>query len=184
MGLTKEEKIDAAVAVIQENAQAALDRGPDEVGRGSEYTEAYVVATVLEERGVLVREDAVGFAGKDRSDKRLHGQARRLLDEEARKPDARILRFSSHDGDPLPRLNGNRRGFYGAAVGYTTPELYAAAVAAVDARDARDKAELDEMSAMLDVAAAAGFPKPSAATARSVTYDADGLRALLERLTP
>lgn len=178
--LTKQEKIDAAVAVVEKNAQAALaDLGGGDSLVRSEYTEAYQVASVLEREGVLVRVEGRDFAAKEAAERRLNGQAKRLLDEEAAKPDARILRFSSRDGEPLPRLNGWRRHLHGAAVGYTTPELYERALMAVQARLDQERAEELEIASLLDQAAAAGFPKPKTATRLTVTYDLDGLRALL-----
>jgi hypothetical protein len=180
--LTKQEKIDAAVAVVQARAAEALAGDPSDVaGRGREYVEPHAIAIELVEQDVLVQEEYPGYSGKDRSRKRLEGQVKRLLDEEARKPDARILRFSSVDDKSLPRLNGTRRGFYGPSVGYTTPELHERALTAVAAADAQRRAERDEMAELLArVNASEGFPAPIQTTTTSVTFSADGLRELLD----
>lgn len=180
--LTKQQKMDAAVAIVQHRAAIELEAEPS--GLLHEYIDPWTIATELERQGVLVREDGPGWRAQDKAIKRLEGQARRLLDEEARKPDARILRFSSADNKALPRLDGGRRGFNRAGIGYTTPELHERAVAAVEARVAREKAEREEMADLLARARAAdGFPVPTGATTTAVTFDADGLRKLLEGWT-
>ena len=184
--LTKQEKIDAAVAIVQENARAALDDDPnsDDHYLRHEYTEAYHVTSQLVKQGVLIEERPMSTSQveRDRIQKRLAGQAKRLLDEEARKPDARILRFSSVTDESPPRLNGYNRALYGQAVGYTTPELYERALEARESRQAREREQRDEMADLLARARAAGdFPVPTDVTTTSVTFGVDGLRKLLER---
>lgn len=178
--MTKNEKIDAAVAVIEARCQARL-RG--ELDYAREYTEAYEVATALVEQGVLVREEGLTGYG-ERARKRLDGQAKRLLDEEAGRPNPRILRFSSRDHVPLPHLDGYHRHLYGNAVGYTTPALYQAAQEAVEARLARLRADEQAMDELLQQAEAAGLPEPVKHDSHLVTYNVEGVRALIERSTP
>lgn len=176
--LTKEEKVDAAVAIVADHAQAALD-GEEQA---NEYVEAYAVATHLEERGVLARQVTDRQSSNvDRARKRLDGQAKRLLDEAVAQ--GRILAFSSRDHRLLPRLNGNPRGLYGNAVGYTTPALYERAQAAVAQARAEAQAAEETMEALLQQARAAGLPEPTNSHPTRVTYDVDGLRALIALVT-
>jgi hypothetical protein len=177
--MTKQEKINAAVAVVQEQAAAAL-RGEQSQRMRAGYVDADTVSTVLVKQGVLDTVETRSGSARDAEQRRLRGQAKRLLDEEAKLPGGRILRFSSADRKTLPYLDSERRFQYGQTVDYTTPELYERALTAVQARLDRERAEELEIASLLDQATAAGFPKPKTATRLSVTYDIAGLRALLE----
>jgi hypothetical protein len=170
--LTKQELIDAAVQVVV-----------DRLGAGREYVEAYDVARVLRERGVISHpdQDKTGYTYEERVRKSLIGKVKRLLDEETSRPNSRLLRFSSVDNAALPRLDGSRRPLHGQAVGYTTQEVYERAEAAAAAVDAQRKADRAEMKALLERATAAGVPAPTSGGPTGVTFDVAGLRAIIER---
>jgi hypothetical protein len=181
MTLTREQKIDAAVAVVEERARQALDQ-TDGDGFRNEYTEAGHVVRTLKEQGVISHDDdgSRDWRRAEAARKSLEGQVKRLLDTEAAKDDARVLRFSSRgSSDMLPRLDGTRHGLHGMNVGYTTPELYERALMAVQARIDREDAAREEFAGLLEQARAAGWPAPVKTTDTTATYDTEALRALL-----
>jgi hypothetical protein len=174
--------IDAAVAVIEDRAREALTKN----GRASYtdgYTEASVVATVLAEQGVLTHpdQDSKGWQAIDRVRKSRDGKAKRLLDAEAAKPNARILRFSSKKGDTPPRLTARRQGFYGTTVEYTTPELFDRAEELTAAAEAKAQADELALDNALEVAAALGLPA-GRVRALTVTFTVEEFVALVERV--
>jgi hypothetical protein len=175
--ITKQDKIDAAVSIVQEHAQAVMDG----TSQSTEYMPGYAVAGMLEDRGVLVREPKPGdYNASEKARLRVENQAKRLLDEEAAKPDARILRFSSVDSPPLPRLDGTMRRLPGSQVAYTTAECYERCQRAVENRDADQKAKREEMAAWLKRAQTAGLPEPSSTVeGATVTYNLDTFAALV-----
>lgn len=183
---TKQELIDAAVAVVVARTEEALRGDPhsrEYVGR--EYIEAYAVATALRESGMISHPDTDSrdHNYRERARKALDSKVKRLLDEEVAKPNARILRFSSRDQQlGLPRLNGMRRRLSGNAVGYTTPELYERAQQATATFQEQQLAQATAMVLLLARATAAGLPEPLKSDSRTVTYGYDALLALVERL--
>ena len=96
MTMTKEQRIDAAVAVVTEQAERAL-QGEDSFSSRDGYTEAYQVATRLVEQGVITHQglDSTGWQQKEAARQSVNGKAKRLLDEAVGQ--GRILRFSSRD---------------------------------------------------------------------------------------
>jgi hypothetical protein len=182
--VTKDEMIDAAVAVIEERARKALDGQAGSRGaRYTGYTEARVVATVLREQGVLTHphQDSEGWQTRESARKSLDGKARRLLDTEASKPNARILRFSSARQDRPPHLNGERMGLYGHTVAYTTTELFARATALAEQAEARDQADELRMDNALEQAAALGLPA-GRARGLTITFTVDEFVTLLKKV--
>lgn len=182
---TKEELTEAAVALVQQAAAAALGGEVEEfTGRKDGYVEAYMVSGTLADQGVLTHEDlnASSSQWRNRARKSLEGKVKRVLDAEAAKPDARILRFSSAKDQPPFRLDGYARNYYGQAVLYGTPELVAAGQQAFEERIAREHEEAASMAALVARAKDAGMPDPVKANAYNVTYDVEGLRQLVEAM--
>lgn len=181
--MIRDELRDAAVAVVQERAAAALADAEERHVR-TEYIEAYQVAHVLQGRGLLTHpdQDSKSWTHKEAAHRSIDGKAKRLLDEAA--ADGRILRFSSRDVKALPWLDGYPRSLSGNSVGYTTPELYEAAQAAVAAREERERLELEVLTDLLDHADRLGMPKPVKANRTTVTYDVHGLHDIVRLLEP
>jgi hypothetical protein len=179
--VTKEERIDAAVAIVREQAERALNS--EGATHRAGYIEADSVATQLSTQGVVTHEHLASksWSAKETARKSIDGKAKRLLDEAARQ--GRILRLSSRDHPSLPQLDGQTRAPYGQAVYYTTPELHATAQAAVDARLAEERAQQAEMDALLERAKSLGLPEPVKTWRDGVTYDRRMLRRIIELLS-
>jgi hypothetical protein len=178
--MTKEERINAAVAIVSEEAERALNS--EGATHRAGYTEAHSVATKLAEQGVITHEHLASesWSSKETARKSIEGKAKRLLDEAAQ--GGRILRLSSRDHASLPQLDGQARTPYGQAVYYTTPELHATAQAAVDARLAEERAQQAEMDALLARGKSLGLPPPDKTWRDGVTYDRRTLRLIVARL--
>jgi len=182
--LANEELTEAVVEYVQTAAKAAL-AGERVAGiREDGYVEAYAIGANLIDRGILTHEhlQSSSSSWKDDARKSIDGKVKRLLDAEAAKPDARILRFSSRTDEAPFKLDGYSRNYYGQSVLYGTPELVEAGRQAFEARIAREHAETEAMDAMLARAAAANWPEPDKHTRLSVTYSADALFEILERM--
>jgi hypothetical protein len=178
--LTKQQLIDAAVEIVQERAADALAG----VEYASEYIEAHAVTARMQGSGLISHPDAESrdYNVREKARKSLEAKVKRLLDEEAAKPDARILRFSTTNDRLLPRLDGTRRDLYGMAVAYTTPELHQRAGQAVEDLQVRVRQEEDETEGMLRHAKDLGLPEPVSADRSGVTFDREGFQAILDRL--
>jgi hypothetical protein len=181
---TKQERIDAAVAVVVERAQRAFD---GEV-RGSVpehgYVEPYMVAATLAEQGVISHPDldSRSPALRDAARRSIDGKARRLLDEAA--AGGRIVRLRASEHPQLPQLDGTTRPPYASATNYTTPELYKAASAAVETAQLLRLDRESELRDLVERALALGFPEPTGPErgAVTVTYNLDAFRAIVERV--
>lgn len=173
-----ETKIAAAVAVVERNAARALAADRDLHMR--DYIEAYAVAAVLTTEGILERPatTTTSHVERDAIDKRLTGQAKRLLEEAA--DQGRIVRWSTAKQGAAPHLDGNRRTLYGNAVGYTTTALFERAERAVEETIARMATNREAMADLKRRAQEAGMPDPSTSDATSVTYGVEAFRALVE----
>jgi hypothetical protein len=179
---TKQELIDAAVTVVQENARKALDGEGDNLHR-FEYTDAYQVATRLIDRGLITHERLIArsSAWRDQARKSLDAKTKRLLDAEMETASPRLVRHRRDDG-PAPRLSGERRPLYSGATGYTTPELYQRAEEAVAAKVERQRADTAELAELLKRAEAVGMPAPVVIHPATVVYDVAGLREIVEAM--
>jgi hypothetical protein len=181
--MTTEEQIDAAVAVVEREAREALAKTDPFYSDG--YIASHVVATKLVELGVITHPhlDSKGRYYQEGARKSVEGKAKRLLDAEAAKPNARILRFSSRKGETNPpRLTGVRREFYGPTTAYTTLELYQRASERVAATNAQARADAATMTALLARAAELGLPVPIKNTSQQVTFTAEDFGTLIDRV--
>lgn len=160
---TTNEVIEQVVAAVREieAKQEEQDRLPPQ---WRFYTDAFTVARVT------------GLS---------ESQVKRALDKEAKKDDARLLRFSRRQGtDKVPRLDGTLRYLHGNAVTYITTESYARCEAAVAAYEADCQAKAEALDDLLSRAAKLGLPAPTQFSRgwpdNSVTFNQEAYRALVE----
>jgi hypothetical protein len=190
--LSKEELIDAAVAVVEKEVAGSLEKW-EQVLAGTlstsnlhlnDYVSSYTVTWRLKDDDVIRAVPKQGdYYGKENAAKAVEAKVKRALDEEAAKPNARILRFSTRDG-VLPRLDGQRRRLFGQQVAYTTPELYRKAQEAVLAAETTARDEAAEFKVLLGRARAAGlvdYDEPTYGVT-SIIINLDQMRKLVPML--
>jgi hypothetical protein len=178
--VTKDEMIDAAVAVVEQEAREALAKPRPMTNDG--FVTAHAVANKLVAAGVITHDrlDSKGMWEREAARKSVDGKAKRLLDAEAAKPNARVRRFSSTKDAP-PRLTGTRGRGYGREVTYTSVELLAKAEEVTVQAEAKDQADELRMDNALEQAAALGLPA-GRARALTITFTVDEFVTLLQKV--
>jgi hypothetical protein len=162
--MATQDQIDAAVAVVEAHATAAMGGVPDDLG----YSSAHMVAKELEADPDQTREALDAEAG--------------LVDDMG-DPTGRIRGFAN--GQDVPVLDGSLFRVYGQTA-YTTPELHEAARGAQAAAGEAEEAAVDEMALLYERGVVAGLPRPVMLRSSgpddpgAVMYDAAGFKALVE----
>lgn len=175
----------AAVNLIRErNATAGEEGARQQYGR-ADYVEAAFIERGLRDAGLISHPDQAAeyWAARDRATNALIAKVKRALDAAA--ADGEIVRLSTKQDGPLPRLDGSTFS-YGNSVVYITPDLYARCQ---EARRNAQQNHADKVARLDDLLARAealGLPKPGLVRreprAVNVTYGVEALAAIIDRL--